>query len=81
MEINLDEYFDYYGLSEFLKIPIGSLRHRVKKEKIPHFKIGRSIRFSKQQILLWVNEYKQEGNQTEIKEIGSELYPVSGDSE
>lgn len=60
-----DEVMDYRGLSEYLKIPQGSLRHKVMRNGIPYFKIGRSVRFSKKQIDLWLEE-RRHGNGVDL---------------
>jgi len=56
MQIEKDEVMNYQGLSEYLKIPQGTLRHKVMRGGIPYLKIGRSVRFSKNQIDLWLEE-------------------------
>ena len=54
------EVMDYNGLSAYLKVAQGTLRHWVMKGKIPCIKIGRNVRFSKKQIDGWLEEQSQE---------------------
>ena len=56
MQNEKDEVMNYQGLSTYLKIPQGSLRHKVMRGVIPYFKIGRCVRFSKNQIDLWLED-------------------------
>ena len=56
----MDEVMDYRGLSVYLKLAQGTLRYRVMRGEIPYFKIGRSVRFSRRQIDLWLAEYHRE---------------------
>ena len=54
LEPPTDEVFDYRGLSVYLKVAQGTLRHKVMRGEIPHIKIGRSVRFAKKQIDAWL---------------------------
>jgi excisionase family DNA binding protein len=82
LEPPTDEVMDYRGLSLYLKIAPGTLRHWVMKGKIPCVKIGRNVRFSKKHIAAWLEGHRKElrrakaGNDTESG--GSELFPVDG---
>jgi len=62
LELPVDEVMDYQGLSAYLKMAQGTLRHRVMRGEIPYFKIGHSVRFSKRHIDLWL-----EGHHRELK--------------
>lgn len=50
-----DEVMNYRGLSEYLKLSQGTLRHKVMRNEIPFFKIGSSVRFSKTKIDAWLD--------------------------
>ena len=54
LEPQTDEVMDYRGLSVYLKLAQGTLRHRVMRGEIPYIKIGRSVRFGKKQIDRWL---------------------------
>ena len=51
-----NEVMDYEGLSLYLKISEGYLRHLVMSGNIPYFKIGRNVRFYKVKIDNWLEE-------------------------
>ena len=53
----INEVMDYKGLSAYLKLSQGTLRHWVMLGKIPFFKIGSSVRFSKIHIDKWLEEH------------------------
>jgi excisionase family DNA binding protein len=59
MQSEINEVLDYHGLSAYLKIPEGSLRHRVLRNGIPYYKIGRNVRFSKSQVDQWLKEHQR----------------------
>jgi len=67
-----DEVMDYRGLSAYLKMAQGTLRHKVMRGEIPHFKIGHSVRFSKKRIDSWLGEYHRAGG------VGGELFADVG---
>jgi len=54
-----NEVMSYKGLSEYLKLSQGYLRHKVMNNEIPFFKIGYAVRFSKKQIDEWLQEYQR----------------------
>jgi excisionase family DNA binding protein len=54
-----DDVMDYKGLSAYLKLSQSTLRHRVMRGKIPFFKIGFSVRFSKRDIDTWLEGYRK----------------------
>ena len=50
--VNIDE------LSRYLGTPVATLYTWTHQKKIPHVKMGRSLRFDLAEIDLWVNERK-----------------------
>jgi len=68
IEVRTDEVMDYRGLSVYLKVAEGTLRHWVMRGKIPCIKIGRSVRFAKKHIEMWL-----EGQTKETRRV-----PVTG---
>lgn len=67
-EPQTDEVMDYRGLAMYLKLAQTTLRRRVMLGRIPYFKIGRSVRFSKNKIDLWLEEQHQGAKQKKAKE-------------
>ena len=55
-----DEIMDYKGLSAYLKMAQGTLRHKVMVGIIPYYKIGKNVRFSKTLINKWLAEHQRE---------------------
>jgi len=45
--------------SELLSLKVSRLRYEVFHKRVPHLKIGRSIRFSKSDLLLWLEKQKK----------------------
>ena len=73
-----DEIMDYEGLSLYLKMAQGSLRHRVMRGKIPFFKIGRNVRFAKKDIDVWLKQHKRSPKQIADVDAGNDLFPDDG---
>jgi excisionase family DNA binding protein len=73
-----DEVMDYRGLSAYLKMAQGTLRHKVMRGEIPHFKVGHSVRFSKKQIGLWLEEHHQGQRKKKAGDSGNGLLPIGG---
>jgi excisionase family DNA binding protein len=65
-EPSASEVMDYRGLSVYLKVAYGTLRHWVMKGKIPCIKIGSNVRFDKKRIDEWLAENSREP-ETEIR--------------
>ena len=65
-ELPVDEVMNYRGLSAYLKFAQGTLRHWVMQGKIPHIKIGRSVRFDKKQIDAWLEENKEKQRRRQV---------------
>ena len=47
--------------AEYLRLKVSRLRYEVFIKRIPHIKIGRSIRFSKTQLDSWLKEHTKAG--------------------
>jgi excisionase family DNA binding protein len=54
-----DDVLDYPGLAAYLKMSAGTMRHWVMDNRIPYYKMGYAVRFSKRQIDLWLQEHNQ----------------------
>ena len=46
--------------ADFLNFKVSRIRYEVFLKRIPHMKIGRSIRFSEKDLITWVLNQKQE---------------------
>ena len=83
-EASMDEVMKYRGLSEYLKLAEGTLRHWVMAGKIPCFKMGRNVRFSKKEIDEWLKKQRRElrkaqtASDIENGSTDSGLFPLSG---
>ena len=84
METSTNEVMDYRGLSMYLKLSQGTLRHWVMHGKIPFYKIGSSVLFAKKHIDVWLEEHHQGLRRTRAGDgvdSGGELFPATGGSE
>jgi excisionase family DNA binding protein len=53
------EVMDYNDLAAYLKITAGTLRHWVMKKRIPFYKVGAHVRFSRKKIEKWLEDCEQ----------------------
>lgn len=60
LEHNNDLIFDIEDASRFLNLKVSRIRYEIFRKSIPYFKIGRSVRFSKKDLISWVLNQKQE---------------------
>ena len=83
LEPPTDEVMDYRGLSAYLKMAQGTLRHRVMRGEIPFFKIGSSVRFAKKHIDKWLEEHHRGPRRTQDGNGGGGggLFTPAGDPE
>ncbi|MCL2140027.1 MAG: helix-turn-helix domain-containing protein [Treponema sp.] len=72
-----DEIMNYKGLSAYLKMAQGTLRHKVMGNSIPYYKIGKNVRFSKTLIEKWLAEHQREAKvkKPENNETGGGVLP------
>ena len=54
------EYFMIQKLSEYLEIKVSTLYSLVAQKRIPHYKVGRLVRFKKAEIDFWMEGHKKE---------------------
>ncbi len=54
------EFLDIKEVSEYLGIKKSSLYAKVKRKEIPHFRVGRLVRFKKSEIDAWMEKFKSE---------------------
>ena len=58
---NMENAFSTIGeISEYLKLKPSTLYAMVAEKRIPHFKIGRLVRFKKAEIDLWLENHRKE---------------------
>jgi excisionase family DNA binding protein len=74
-----DEVMDYKGAAAYLKMAAGTLRHKVMKGSIPFFKIGSSVRFSKNDIDAWLKEHRKTIKRHEEKDSDCVVVTENGD--
>ncbi len=58
------EYMDIRRISAYLKLRVSTLYSLVEGKRIPHYKVGRLVRFKRTEIDLWM-----EGNKNEVVDI------------
>ena len=75
-----DEVMSYKGLSTYLKLSQGTLRHKVMCNKIPFFKIDGAVRFSKKKIDAWLEEHHKGAKRKQAQNSG-ELFSAGGGNE
>jgi excisionase family DNA binding protein len=51
-----NSYYTISQLSSLLNVPIKTIRHWVYRREVPHYKIGRHLRFNAQEIQKWIQE-------------------------
>ena len=82
VEPSADEIMNYRGLSLYLKMAQGTLRHLVMWGEIPFFKIGRNVRFAKKDIDVWLKQHKRSPKQIpdgNAVDAGNDLFSASED--
>lgn len=57
---NLSSFLNVKGVSEYLALKKSAVYGLVEERKIPHYRIGRKIRFKKSLIDQWMEQQKQE---------------------
>ncbi len=67
------ELLNIQDLSQFLGVKVSTLYAMVEERKLPHFRIGRLIRFKKSEIELWL-----EGQRQECADLNKEAARVFG---
>lgn len=55
-----DDVLDIAGASRFLKCGTSTLYHYVCHKKIPCFKLGARTLFKREDLLTWLEQYRQE---------------------
>jgi len=63
----MDEYLNIDELSKYLGIKKATLYFKVENGQIPHYKIGRLIRFKKSEIDSWMQSMRQALSTTDLK--------------
>ena len=58
------EFLDIKGLSDYLGIKKTTLYGIVENGDLPHYRIGRLIRFRRDEVDTWMEKYRSEGIET-----------------
>jgi len=58
IEALAEDLVSYRDLADLLRTPINTLRGWVRRGQIPHYKNGGWVRFSKREILEWIERHK-----------------------
>ena len=56
---SLSSFLDIKGVSEYLTLRKSKIYSLVEEKKIPHYRIGRQIRFKKSEVDEWMEEHKE----------------------
>jgi excisionase family DNA binding protein len=67
LEINLKEFLTIDELSQYLNIKRSTLYSMVESEEITHYRVGRLIRFKKQDVDAWMERHRREENSADKK--------------
>ena len=54
------EYFSIQGISRYLGFKTSTVYAMVEENKVPHYRIGRLIRFKKSEIDTWMEQHREE---------------------
>ena len=65
-------YLDAKGVSELFSMPRSTIYDLTHRGHLPHFKIGRSIRFKQSEVIGWMEKHKVNGSAPKVKA----LYPL-----
>ena len=69
-ENQLVAFMTPYEVSELLRIKRTTLHEWAKKHGIPHYRVGHSIRFKKDDVLKWCEEKKVGSGTPKIRDVG-----------
>jgi excisionase family DNA binding protein len=70
LEINLKEFLTIDDVSEYLSIKRSTLYSMVESGEIAHYRVGRLIRFKKQDVDVWMESQRKERIDTDKKARG-----------
>ena len=75
--VEVETYMTINGLSEYIKLATGTIYNKIRRNEIPYFKIGGSVRFKKSEIDNWAKIkrpkiFNQENKQTSIVDTGEQ---------
>jgi len=59
---NNNDIFTVEELSKYLKLPKSTIYMFTSKNRIPHFKLGKQVRFKKSKIDKWADELEATAN-------------------
>ena len=67
----MNKYLSVKEVSEYLAIKPPTLYGKVSRKEIPHYKIGKLVRFKREEIDKWMGELKQNVDDGWIKDMHS----------
>lgn len=53
-------FLNVQDIAEYLKVRVSTVYSMVEEKKVPHYRIGRQIRFKKSEIDAWMEKQKEE---------------------
>ena len=69
------KYMDKKELSAYMKQSVTTIDRKMKEQKLPYYKFGKSVRFVKDEIDLWSEKYNVLGKVgMRLKDVLGELY-------
>jgi len=69
------EFLDIHDLSECLNIKRSTLYTKVESGEIPHYKVGRLIRFKKSDLDAWMESHRKE--QIDLEKKAKEILKIT----
>lgn len=51
--------------AELLRVKVGWIYERTRTNSIPHVKLGKYLRFDRDELIAWVGEFKRSGRQAD----------------
>jgi excisionase family DNA binding protein len=59
------EWLTIHDAAELLRVKVSWLYERTRTNSIPHVKLGKYLRFDREELIAWVAEFKRDGGRTE----------------
>ncbi len=59
------EWLTIHEAAELLRVKVSWLYERTRTNSIPHVKLGKYLRFDRDELIAWVAEFKRDGGRAE----------------
>ena len=59
------EWLTIHEAAELLRVKVSWLYERTRTNSVPHVKLGKYLRFDRDELVAWVAEFKRDGGRTE----------------